>query len=136
MFTINPVHDPTTAGFVLDGKPVHGSRAVRLDGEYGLMWTSGLVAEAGPSGRGSISEQVHSVCRQLRDVVAAAGGELSDVVKLMAWLPSREDVPVYAEIRKTYFGAASPASTSVICALVEEDMLIEVEAIVAVTPSV
>lgn len=132
MFDISAVSDPSAQPFSLGGKAVHGSKAVRLSGDFSLVYTSGLVAARDTGGRGPIESQVHSVLGQLRDLVAAAGGGMEDVVKLMAWLPRREDVPIYAEIRREYFGTASPASTSVISQLVEEDILIEVEAIVAV----
>lgn len=134
MFEISPIHEAGAERFALGGKPVHGSRAVQLSGSFSLVYTSGLVATAGPEGRGTIEQQVRSVLDQLRDLVAAAGAEMGDVVKLMAWLPRREDVPVYAEVRREYFGDASPASTSVIGPLVEEDILIEIEAILATAP--
>ncbi len=134
MFEISPISDPSSARFELAGKPVHGSKAVRLSGEFSLVYTSGLVAEKGDDGgRGPIDLQVRSVLDQLREVAAGAGAGLDQVVKLMAWLPNPSDVPVYAEIRRGYFGDASPASTSVISSLVEDDILIEVEAILAVS---
>lgn len=129
---ITPIIDPASEAFQLGGKPVHGSKAVRLSGEYSLVYTSGLVAPKDDGRRGPIEAQVRSVMEQLRDTARAAGADLGAVVKLMAWLPRREDVVVYAEIRREYFGDASPASTSVICELVEEDILIEVEALLAV----
>jgi enamine deaminase RidA (YjgF/YER057c/UK114 family) len=59
---------------------------------------------------------------------------MSDVVKLMAWAPRREDVAVYASVRREYFSHA-PASTTVISELVEPDILIEVEAIAVIQPA-
>ncbi|MBS1890435.1 MAG: RidA family protein [Actinobacteria bacterium] len=129
---ISPIIDPSSEAFRLGGKPVHGSKAVRLSGEFSLVYTSGLVAPKDGDRRGPIEAQVHSVLEQLRDLASAAGTDLGGVVKLMAWLPRREDVAVYAEIRRGYFGDASPASTSVIGELVEEDILIEIEAVLAV----
>jgi 2-iminobutanoate/2-iminopropanoate deaminase len=135
-FTIIPVRT-ASPGFSLGGKPVHGAQAAALEGEYRLVWTSGQVATAGAdgAGRGEIEDQVHAVLRSLGAVLEAAGGGFASVVKLMAWLPRREHVPVYAKIRKGYFGDHAPASTSVISELVEPDMLIEVEAIAAVSLS-
>lgn len=131
MFSVSPISTPASEAFALGGKPVHGSQAARVSGDFSLVYTSGLVAAKGEAGRGEIEAQVRSVLEQLRDLLAACGAEWGDVVKLMAWLPRREDVPVYAELRREYFGAASPASSSVICPLVEADILIEVEAIIA-----
>jgi 2-iminobutanoate/2-iminopropanoate deaminase len=129
---ISPIIDPSSASFQLGGKPVHGSKAVRLSGEFSLVYTSGLVAPKEGERRGPIEAQVRSVLEQLRDLAGAAGTDLGGVVKLMAWLPRREDVVVYAEVRREYFGEASPASTSVIGELVEDDILIEIEAVIAV----
>lgn len=132
MFEISPISDPSSTQFELAGKPVHGSKAVCLSGEFSLVYTSGLVAPKGDDGRGPIEVQVRAVLDQLRDVAAGAGAGLDQVVKLMAWLPNPADVPIYAELRRGYFGDSSPASTSVISRLVEKDILIEVEAILAV----
>jgi 2-iminobutanoate/2-iminopropanoate deaminase len=123
------------APFSLDGKAVHGSQAVLADcGEVSMLYTSGQVAPSGPDGRGDITTQVHAVLTQLRELLHAAGAEMSDVVKLMAWARTREDVAAYAAIRREYF-THSPASTSVLSELVEADILIEVEAIAITHPA-
>lgn len=132
MLEIRPVHASAARAFALGGKPVHGSQAILASGDFSLLMTSGQVAPSGPDGRGDIETQVHQVLRQLQDVVESAGAEMRHVVKLMAWLPRREHVPVYAEVRRQYFPDSSPASTSVIGELVEPDILIEVEAIALV----
>ena len=129
---IEPIQSASVPKFALGGKPVHGSSAVLVRGEFGLLYTSGLVAAPTKEGRGEIEAQVRSVLDQLRDLVQQAGGEMSNVVKLIAWLPRREDIATYAELRRDYFPDHAPASTSLVCELVEPDLLIEVEAVVAI----
>ncbi|GAA5178960.1 RidA family protein [Rugosimonospora acidiphila] len=135
MATITPISAENAAPFTLNGVPVHGSQAVLVDcGTHRLLYTSGQVAPAGPDGRGDIETQVRQVLDRVRGLVEAAGGQLTDVAKLMAWAPRREDVAVYASVRKEYFSHA-PASTTVISELVEPDILIEVEAIAVISPA-
>ncbi len=129
---ITPVSAAGAAPFTLNGVPVHGSQAVLVDcGTHRMLYTSGQVAPAGPDGRADIETQVRQVLDRLRALVEAAGGQMTDVAKLMAWLPRRQDVAVYASVRREYFSHA-PASTTVISELIEADMLIEVEAIAVI----
>lgn len=130
---ITPVSAATVAPFTLNGAPVHGSPAILVDcGTHRLLYTSGQVAPAGENGRGDIDTQVRAVLTQLRDLVTAAGGTMNDVAKLTAWARHREDIAVYAAVRREYIPHA-PASTTVLAQFVDEDILIEVEAI-AVLP--
>jgi enamine deaminase RidA (YjgF/YER057c/UK114 family) len=132
MHGITSVESDQVPRFVLNGQVVHGSQAMLVDcGDVSLLYTSGQVAPSGPAGRGDIADQVHAVMTQLRALMVAAGGGMEHVVKLTAWVTRREDVPVYATIRRGYLDHA-PASTSVIAELIEPDMLIEVEAIAAI----
>jgi len=132
MLELESIRSASVPQFSLGGTPVAGSSAVLVRGEFGLLYTSGLVAPKGPDGRGEIHVQVKAVLDQLRELVHQAGGEMKNVVKLIAWLPRREDIATYASVRREYFAEFPPASTSVVCELVEPDILIEVEAIVAI----
>jgi 2-iminobutanoate/2-iminopropanoate deaminase len=127
-----PISAANVPPFALNGAPVHGSQAVLVDcGSHRMLYTSGQVASADEGGRGDIETQVRGVLTRLRELVEAAGGTMGDVVKLMAWARHREDVATYATIRREYFTHA-PASTTVLGELVEEDILIEVEAIAVI----
>jgi enamine deaminase RidA (YjgF/YER057c/UK114 family) len=132
MLELTPIQSPAVPAFELDGVPVHGSSAVLVRGDFALLYTSGLVAPAAAAGRGELEAQVRAVLEALRALVRAAGGELEHVVKLTAWLPHRADIARYAAVRREYFPRSAPASTTVVCELVEPDMLIELEAVAAI----
>ena len=130
--TITPISAAGTVGFQLDGKPVHGAQAVVVDlGTHRMVYTSGQVAPSGPDGRGDIETQVHAVLAQLQKLIEAAGGQMTDIAKLMAWTPKRAHIATYATIRRDYI-SHSPASTTLVAELVEDDILIEVEAIAVI----
>jgi enamine deaminase RidA (YjgF/YER057c/UK114 family) len=108
-----------------------------------LLVVAGQVAkdaEGRVVGAGDLVAQFRQVCENLRAVVAAAGGTLTDVVKLTIYVT---DVPAYkarlkpiGEVYREYFGRHYPAMTLVGVRDLfdaEDGCLIEVEAL-AVLP--
>jgi enamine deaminase RidA (YjgF/YER057c/UK114 family) len=79
---------------------------------------------------GPINAQSWYILEQLRRTVAAAGGTLSDVVKLTQYFRDLRDFPAYDRIRTQFF-SEPPASTvvRVVELLPTPDSLLEVEAI-------
>ena len=59
--------------------------------------------------------------------LAEAGASLADVVRAHYYLPRAEDWPAVAPLLGRYFGDIRPASTAVICGLVDPRMRIEIE---------
>jgi enamine deaminase RidA (YjgF/YER057c/UK114 family) len=79
---------------------------------------------------GPIAAQSWYVLDSLRKTVEAAGGSLSDVVKLTQYFRDLRDFPIYNRIRSQFF-ADPPASTvvRVLELLPTPDSLLEVDAI-------
>ena len=85
-------------------------------------------------GRGDITAQTRKTLDNMKLSLAAAGATLADVVKVTVYLANVDDRQKVNEVRKEYFGAATPASTLIqISRFAIDGMLIEIEA-VAVAP--
>jgi enamine deaminase RidA (YjgF/YER057c/UK114 family) len=86
-------------------------------------------------GVGDAKAQVEQVFENLGACLAAAGGNLSHIVKTNVFMTHREDIPAYREKRAKYLpNDKPPASTLILCSgLADPDFRIEIEA-VAVIP--
>lgn len=107
---------------------VSPGKMVFVSGQVGRKPEGGL---AGPD----VKSQAGQALENIRAILEAAGGSLSDVVKTTTFLVRAEDYKDFNEIRAKYFPAESyPASTTVVVkAFVSEGLLIEIEAL-AVLP--
>jgi enamine deaminase RidA (YjgF/YER057c/UK114 family) len=79
---------------------------------------------------GPIAAQSWYILENLRQTVAAAGGRLSDVVKLTQYFRDLRDFPAYNRIRTQFF--SEPPASTVVCVLEllpTPDSLLEVDAI-------
>lgn len=79
---------------------------------------------------GPILAQSWWVLDRIRQTVEAAGGQMSDVFKLVQYFRNLDQFPQYSRVRKLFFPGESPASTvvEVTGMLPTPDILIEVEA--------
>jgi enamine deaminase RidA (YjgF/YER057c/UK114 family) len=79
---------------------------------------------------GPILAQSWYVLDRIRLTVEAAGGQMSDVFKLVQYFRNLDHFPYYSRVRKLFFSAEPPASTvvEVSAMLPSADILIEVEA--------
>ena len=79
---------------------------------------------------GPILAQSWYVLDRIRATVEAAGGQMSDVFKLVQYFKNLDQFPQYSRVRKLFFGGEPPASTvvEVSAMLPTADILIEVEA--------
>lgn len=79
---------------------------------------------------GPILAQSWYVLDRIRQTVEAAGGQMSDVFKLVQYFKHLDHFPHYSRVRKLFFTAEPPASTvvEVSAMLPTADILIEVEA--------
>ncbi len=101
-----------------------------------MLYISGQVAfdaEGKVVGKGDVRAQTEQVFRNLKTAVESAGATMADVVKINWYVRDVSQLAVYREVRNQFFGAGPyPASTLVeVKGLVSDDLLIEVEAIVA-----
>ncbi|MCP3666647.1 MAG: RidA family protein [Gammaproteobacteria bacterium] len=83
---------------------------------------------------GDIQVQIHRVFKNLKAVAQAAGGDLSDVVKLNVFLADLSNFPHVNEVMAEYFNQPYPARAAIgVAALpkgseVEMDAVLELEA--------
>lgn len=79
---------------------------------------------------GPILAQSWYVLDRIRQTVEAAGGQMSDVFKLVQYFRCLDHFPHYSRVRKHFFPGEPPASTvvEVSAMLPTDDILIEVEA--------
>jgi enamine deaminase RidA (YjgF/YER057c/UK114 family) len=79
---------------------------------------------------GPILAQSWFVLDRIRATVEAAGGQMSDVFKLVQYFRNLDHFPHYSRVRKLFFTGEPPASTvvEVSAMLPTADILIEVEA--------
>ncbi len=102
------------------------SRAV-VDGEWvwvsgctGFDYTTGAIAD-------DVVEQTHQTLRNVEAALAEAGAGLGDVVRVRVYLAARDDFALVAPILGHYLRDVRAANTTVIAALVDERMKVEIE---------
>jgi enamine deaminase RidA (YjgF/YER057c/UK114 family) len=100
-------------------------------------FTSGQVAlgtDGGVAGVGDARAQADQCFANLELVLGQVGLSLADVVKLTCFMTSGAHLAGYAEAKRERFPDEAPASTAVIvAALLDERLLLEVEAIAVST---
>lgn len=98
-----------------------------------LLFTSGQIPlrADGTLVEGDIAVQTQQVLNNLRAVIEAAGADLSKVVKTTVFLKNLEDFGVMNGIYAEAFGSHTPARSTVQVAKLPRDVLVEIEAIVA-----
>ena len=79
---------------------------------------------------GPILAQSWYVLDRIRQTIEAAGGQMSDVFKLVQYFKNLDHFPHYSRVRKLFLTGEPPASTvvEVSAMLLTADILIEVEA--------
>jgi len=109
--------------------------ATRMEGGH-LLYISGQVAwDANGTivGQGDIGAQARQAFQNLRRVLQAAGGDLSQLLKITTYITKIEDFPAVAEVRSSVFPGELPASTLIVVkSLFHPDFLIEVEGVAAI----
>jgi reactive intermediate/imine deaminase len=106
---------------------VRAGNTVYLSGQIALDPASGQLVEGG------FDAQVEQAFRNLKAVAQAAGGSLSDVVKLTLFLTDLSQFPRANEIMQTFFEAPYPARSTVGVLSLPRGALFEVEAIMVLS---
>jgi reactive intermediate/imine deaminase len=101
---------------------VQVDHTVYLSGQIGLDPVSMQLVEG-------IEGQIHQVFRNLAAVAGAAGGSLSEVVKLNVFLTDLGHFPKVNEIMAGYFGQPYPARAAVGVAALPRGALVEADAV-------
>ncbi|MEN3047439.1 MAG: Rid family detoxifying hydrolase [Candidatus Caldarchaeales archaeon] len=105
------------------------SQAVRAGD---LVFVAGQVPidpRTGKVVKGGIREQTRQVLENVRAILGAAGCTLEDVVKVNVYIRRREDFQAMNEVYSQYFQKDPPARTTVVCDLVREEFLVEIDAV-------
>jgi 2-iminobutanoate/2-iminopropanoate deaminase len=92
-------------------------------GQIPLDPASGNIVE------GDVAAQTHQVLKNLRAVLHAAGSDLDAAVKTTVFLKSMDDFAAMNEVygRPEYFGAHTPARSTVEVARLPRDARVEIE---------
>jgi enamine deaminase RidA (YjgF/YER057c/UK114 family) len=107
---IQPRTLPKPAGFSYGFEVKHG-RLVFLAGQVARDEHNAVV------GKGDVVAQFRQVCRNLQTVMSAAGGDLTDIVKLTIYVLDTPDYKRHlreiGDVYREYFGKHFPAMTLV-----------------------
>jgi enamine deaminase RidA (YjgF/YER057c/UK114 family) len=122
---VNPSHLPPPRGFN-HGILAEGGRILFLAGQDAGDADGRIVAP------GDIAAQYEQVLRNLQAVVEAAGGAMTDIVKLNIFVKDRDDyvvhLPELGRIHREYFGAYYPTMALLeVTGFFQQDNLIEME---------
>jgi enamine deaminase RidA (YjgF/YER057c/UK114 family) len=96
------------------------------------VFMSGVIA-SGPDGKpiggNSMEGQTRAVLGKIKNLVEAAGGSMSDIVKMTVYVTDMSRRPEVGKVRAEFFPGTKPCSTMVeIKGLVTPDLLIEIDA--------
>jgi 2-aminomuconate deaminase len=104
---------------------VSGTSARRPDNSI-----AGAQREASGQYRLDISIQTRAVLENIRDILAAAGAGLGQVVEISTFLVDMHDFAAYNAVYSEFFGFEGPARTTVaVAALPHPHLLIEIKAV-------
>jgi 2-iminobutanoate/2-iminopropanoate deaminase len=110
----------------------HYSQAMRCGD---LVFTAGCVGVA-PGGAGVVSGGLEAQVRQaldnVRATLRAAGTGLEHVVKTTCFITSRAAFAELDAVYGEYFPSDPPARSTIVCDLVREEFLFEIEAVARV----
>ena len=97
----------------------------------GLVFTSGQIAIDPATGNveaATIEEQTHQVCKNLSEVLKAAGTSIDKAVKTVCFLKNMSDFAAFNGVYGEYF-TPKPARSCVAVKELPKDVLVEVEVI-------
>ena len=97
---------------------------------HGIVFCSGQLPTDPATGNfvaGGIAEQTHQAIKNVSAVLAAAGLDLSHVVKSTVFLKNMSDFAAMNAVYSTYFTTNPPARSTVEVARLPKDALVEVE---------
>ena len=98
------------------------------------MFTSGQIAINPATGNvdaEGIEAQTEQVCKNLKNVLEAAGSSLDNVVKTVCFLADMNDFAAFNAVYGTYF-TSKPARSCVAVKTLPKNVLVEVETVATV----
>ena len=133
----------STTGKVVGGKATPRGRYPHIKRAGDFLYVSGTSsrrpddtiagADADPKSgimHLDIREQTRAVIENIRDILAAVGAELSDLVEVSTFLVNMSDFDGYNEVYAEFFAEGGPARTTVaVRELPHPHLLIEIKAV-------
>jgi reactive intermediate/imine deaminase len=110
------------------------SQAVKVGGTVYLSGQIPLAPESMQLVDGDIAVQITQVFNNLKAVAEAAGGNLSDIVKLNVFLTDLANFPIVNEIMGRYFQEPYPARAAIGVAALPKAAQVEMDAIMVLKP--
>lgn len=110
-------------------KGVLAGNILHVSGQVGLPLTD-VEGEAW-----DFRAEIKQALKNVEKVVKAAGGDMSNVVKLTTYLGSRTQIGYLAEAMEEMFPGTKPASTAVIAGLLASSANVEIEAVAVLDPA-
>ena len=105
------------------------SQAVKTGSTVYLSGQIPLIPETMEMIDGDIKQQIHRVFKNLQAVTQAAGGDLSDIVKLNIFLTDLSNFPDVNEVMAEYFQQPYPARAAIGVAALPKDAGVEMDAV-------
>jgi reactive intermediate/imine deaminase len=105
------------------------SQAVKIDRTVYLSGQIPLVPETMTIVDGDITAQITQVFENLKAVAAAAGGDLSDIVKLNVFLTDLSNFLLVNEIMGHYFQEPYPARAAIGVAALPKNVGVEIDGV-------
>ena len=115
--------------------PVKGySHSVEIDlGNCKMIILSGQIAldkNGNLVGKGNVAEQAEQVFVNIKNIVAASGGTMDDVIKINIYMIDISQAQVMRNVRNKFINLVKPPTSILmqVSKLVRDDILIEIEA--------
>jgi reactive intermediate/imine deaminase len=105
------------------------SQAVKVGTTVYLSGQIPLVPETMEIVEGDIEERIHRVFQNLQAVCKAAGGDLSDIVKLNVFLTDLGNFPIVNKVMAEYFTEPYPARAAIGVAALPKDAAVEMDGV-------
>ena len=112
---------------VINGRQLSLSRAVRA-GDFVFLTGQVPMENGAVMTTGSIEDQTRACLERISETLSEAGCQLSDVVKSMVWIKSREDFPGFDSVYAEFFTQGPPARSALVSDFLV-DILVEIECI-------
>ena len=96
-----------------------------------MLYTSGQIPVDPATGNipDGVEEQAHQVFKNIKNLLAEAGAEMSQVVKTCVFIQNMDDFSAINDIYSQYFTEPYPARSCVEVAKLPKGVLLEVEAV-------
>ena len=105
------------------------SQAVKVGTTVYMSGQIPLIPETMEMVEGDIKSQIHRVFQNLQAVAHAAGGDLSDIVKLNIYLTDLSNFPQVNEVMAEYFQQPYPARAALGIRALPKDAGVEMDAV-------